>query len=211
MNIIELFVGVVGFFIGVSAFPILCYGVGRSTPTVLAEPVANILFKVTRLAMGPSTLHQKDDDTYALRPVGDEAEFNYDTPRKWTHWAMARFGFSYDSTEDAWGTLLSTVDLRDLAALDSQADFPFHAAEAELNRGGVQWYVNSEADGMRVRLGAALNRLKGPSNLDIATEALSEGLKEHGGDTSNMGMKWMAGGFMFLFVMSAGISYVVMF
>ncbi len=210
-TIITVFVGFLGFAIGVGAIPLLAFLVASATPAFLAEPIANVLFKLNLVGMGPATIHQNENDQYELRPV--DGEYHNDTPRKWTRWAWQRIGFSFTSTPQAWGTLHAEPDFRerDPVTDDEAPDAPDDAVHAAIDRGGKDWYARYEQDGIRVRLGAALNRLKGRSNLEIATRSLSEGLKEHGGDTNNLSAKWQAGGFLFLLVMSSGMGFVVFF
>lgn len=208
-TMLTVLAGLLGFAIGAGTVPFLCFGLASATPGFIAEPVANLLFRLNLVGMGPSTIHQTEDDKYVIRRL-DGQGFNDDVPRKWTRWAWQRIGFSFDSTAKAWGTLAANPDFRDREPVMGD-DAPDDAVEAEINRGGMEWYARHEAEGIYVRLGAALNRLKGRSNLEIATRSLSEGLKEHGGDTNELGVKWQAGGFLFLFVMSSGMGFVVFF
>lgn len=198
-----------GFAIGAGTIPFICFVVASATPGFLAEPIANVLFKLNLVGMGPSTIHQTEDDQYELRRV-DDTEFNDDKPRKWTRWAWQRIGLSFDSTPQAWGTLYADPEFNDAEPVMA-GDAPEDAVESSINRGGKEWYARYDAEGLRVRLGAALNRLKGRSNLEIASRSLSEGLKEHGGDTNDLSAKWQAGGFVFLLMMSSAMGFVVFF
>jgi len=207
-TIITLLVGFVGFAVGVGFVPFLAFVIASATPALIAEPIANVLFKLNLVGMGPSTIHQTENDAYELRRV--DGEFHDEEPRKWTRWAWQRIGFSFDSTPQAWGTLYAEPEFKDCEPVMAD-DAPEDAVVSKLTRGGKEWYAQYNADGLRVRLGAALNRLKGRSNLEIASRSLSEGLKEHGGDTNDLSIKWQAGGFMFLFMMSSAMGFVVFF
>ncbi|MFW5956746.1 MAG: hypothetical protein ACOCQY_05020 [Halorhabdus sp.] len=202
-------VAFVGFAIGAGSVPFLCFVIASATPGFIAEPVANVLFKLNLVGMGPSTIHQTENDQYELRRAHEDG-FAEETPRKWTRWAWQQIGFSFDSTPEAWGTRYAEPEFNDAEPVMSD-EAPEDTVKASINRGGKEWYARYEADGMRVRLGAALARLKGRSNLETASRSLSEGLKEHGGDTNNLGVKWQAGGFMFLFIMSSAMGFVVFF
>lgn len=190
MSIITTLILIIGFLLGLLFIPLLGFVVGASLPVFISEPLANMLFTVACMGTGPARLHQAEDDTYELLPRGDvEGE-----PRKWTRWALTRFGYTYENTPSAWEHLYADPDLWELPTLDHEVDAPFTIAQSNIERGGIESYVNSEADGLRIRLGAALNRLKGSGLLTMASETLSEGFKEYGGDTSDVGMKWQAGG-----------------
>jgi len=110
-TIITLLVGFVGFAVGVGFVPFLAFVIASATPALIAEPIANVLFKLNLVGMGPSTIHQTENDAYELRRV--DGEFHDEEPRKWTRWAWQRIGFSFDSTPQAWGTLYAEPEFKD--------------------------------------------------------------------------------------------------
>lgn len=191
----------IAFIIGFAALPLFCWVVGSALGPI-SELVANLMFKVAALGIGPTYLEQGADDTYRLVP-GDQSK---GTPRKWTRWALVPFAFAYESTPDAWGHLHADPDRSECKALPDVGD---GVAEAPIQRGGEKHYLENDADGLRVRLGAGLNRLKGSGLLDIHSESVQQGLADYGGDTQSFGVKAQAIGFGVFTFLGLGMGWVL--
>lgn len=212
MNIVELAVGGLGFLLGVGLVPILMLGIGRGLPAFLAEPLANANLVVSAFGADGLRFHQTEDDKYEAVPAS--ADGDLEPQSYWTRLAMARFAISFESTKRAFEDLAVDYNVVDVepADPDLSTDGGKSRARAAFERAGIGSYISLDSDAdFWVPTGETLSLMEGGGGLRMAKEAISEALKEHGGNTKDIGPKWRVGGFVLFTFCGLGIGWVIFF
>lgn len=212
MSTLMLVVYGLAFVVGLSLVPIIAYAIGPSLPEFIAEPLANALFVVGLMSVGPTKLVQTERGDYRLERV-DRDELDDHEPRSyWSRWAMTDFCISYERTKEAFAGL--AADRQTVEAVRSHVPESGRFAEWDRPRGGEEAFVEPgdvDDDTMLIPTGESLARLRGDGGTAIGIESVQEALKQHGGDTSQYSPKVMLGGVVLMAAMGMGMGFVVFF
>lgn len=194
-----LVIGVVCALIGLGLIPFLAMMGGG--PALLAEPLANTLFKGALGGRDGTVLHQNETDEYELRGANDNEPRNY-----WSRLGGLRFGLSYTRSAEAFSNRAKREDPKALA----DGGLPGNREDMNLERGGRKTFLNTDKDdeeGLFVNIGEKLVELKDTDGLDVVNNAQDVTMKTEGGGQT---MEPMAKAILWLGAMACGTIFTIL-
>lgn len=188
IGVLATFTLLVGVLAGIGIIPILGYGLPGVLPPLLAEPIANALWLVASIGLGPAELYQHADGSYEIRAADPDME----PVNHWGKFAGVPFVLNYERRQEIFGNYTENVATD---VLSTDGGLPGGLVEYGPKRSGVKTAIDTKEveSGTVIRLHQVLERLQSACGVSEIDRAELDALTDHAGESGLDGRTQMWG------------------